>query len=146
MEGVQIDIVKYRAEYSDLGESSAEVELIALPTNLTVKRSDGQALFSVPWSNFQSAQEGSVWKDGLALTVTAIFQSIPLLNLTKAASRFYDGLNIYFWDENIGRNVKVFFDTGSERTAQRIVRAIYQYRDQYHRQVHDESGPKKRIP
>src|SRR5687767_9301071 len=119
MEGVRIDSVKYRAEYSDLGESSAVVELIALPTNLTVKRSeDGQALFSVPWSNFQSAQEGSVWKDGLALTGTAFLQSIPLLNLTKFASAFYDGLTIYFWDESIGRNLKVFFDTGSERDAQ----------------------------
>ena len=144
MEGVRIDICKYRGEYSDLGEPTAIVELIALPTNLTAKRLDGRALFSMPWSNFHSAEEGSVWKDGLGLWGTAIAQSIPLLNLTSAASRFYQGLTLYFWDESIERNIKVFFDTGSERKAQSIVRAIYQYRDQYHRQAQEVARPKKR--
>lgn len=141
MDGESIALVRYMEGHSDLGEQTLRVELTGHPSNLTVRRMSGSALFSIPWGNFGGAQEGSVYKNGLAIAGALAMRSIPLLNLTNAASSFYDGVWVSYWDEEIERNQRVFFEAGSERKARRIVLKIYQYRDQYHRTLGKASKP-----
>lgn len=144
MDGTVIDYVKYRDGHADLGKQSLRVQIIAFPSNLTVNGLDGKAIFSVPWENFEHAYTGVVYKEGLDLWGAALFRTIPGLDLLKGSSAFIDGFWLRYWDNDIQREQQIFFDTGSERKADQVVRKIVQCRDQYYRQKKNISGPQRR--
>src|ERR1051326_3489862 len=102
MDGTVIDYATYKQGHSDLGKRSLRVEIVAFPTNLTV-RIPGKALFSVPWENFVSASRGVIWKEGLDIVGALMLRSIPVLDLLGGASSFHDGFWLYYWDNDIDR-------------------------------------------
>lgn len=142
MDGTVIDYVKYRDGHANLGKQSLRVQIVAFPSNLTVKGLDGKALFSVPWGNFENAHSAPVSKEGLASVGAVVLGSIPILEFF--ASSFIQGFWLRYWDNDIQRQQDIFFETGSERKADQVVRKIFQYRDQYHRQTRNVSGPQRR--
>jgi hypothetical protein len=144
MDGTVIDNVKYKDGHSDIGKTSLLVQLIAFPTNLTVKVLGGKPLFSVPWENFGSADTSVVYKEGLDFWLATLFRTIPGLDLTSGSSAFTHGVRLRYWDNDIERGQEIFFDTGSESKADRVVRKILQYRDQYFRQKKNISAPQHR--
>jgi hypothetical protein len=144
MDGTIIDYVKYRDGHSRLGNQAISGQLIAIPSNLTFRSSDGIGLFSVPWENLENAYQGVLRKTGLANAGSLLLGAIPVLDLF--ASSYYVGFWLVYWDNEIQREQQVFFDVGfgSERRGDQAVRKIFQCRDHYFRQKRNMSSPQQR--
>ncbi len=145
MGGILIDTAKYMDGHSDYGERTINVRLIAFPTNITVVyATDNIPMFSVPWGSFNYVNEGFMEKRGAASVGSLLASTIPVLDMTKAASPYHAGIYLSFSDEEIQRNQKVFFSTGTERKARKVTREIMHHRDNYFRVMRKSSGPTQR--
>lgn len=145
MGGTHIEYVKYIDGYSDLGEQTIQVRIIAYPSNLSIfNRQDNTPLFSIPWGNFSNVQEDFLQKTGLASGGAFLLRSIPVIGVLKSADPYYVGFRIDFWDEEIQRRQEVFFSTGTEPKAKRVVREIMHHRDNYFRIMKRSSDPTRR--
>ena len=140
MEGTVIDTVKYMDGHWQLQNKSWVVKLIAYPSNLAVVRViDNTPLFSIPWQIMDNVFDSVVSKEGLASFVSyAINQIFPV------TSQFYDVIFIEFFDEEIQREQRVTFATGSSRKAENLARKIMSMRDNYFRLLKQSSGPARR--
>lgn len=147
MTSTTLSLVRYITGHSDMGDTIVAVTLVGYPTHLTVNQIiDPKPVFSVPWANFQAAQDGIFTKEGMASLGAFILRALPITNILGAADPYYTGVWMVWWDEEIQRKQRVFFDTSSERNARRLVQQIYQFRDSYQRTISAAAKPEQRVP
>jgi hypothetical protein len=145
MSGKVIASAKYRDGHSRYGEKTIPVELIGYASNLTItdSRSDS-TMFSIPWGSVEGFSKAIIFKKGLADFASTFASIIPGLDLTRATDQYHEGFDITFSDEEIQRYQRVKFSVSSERKAEKIVRELYRWRDEYFRSMGRSSKPSRR--
>ena len=144
MSGGFIGFAKYRDGHASIGPTVIRSRLVAYPTNLSVEDDAGKPLFSIPWGNFVDAHPSILTKEGVASGASTLFSTIPILNLTNASTPYFIGFRIDYWDEEIQREQDVFFECGSDRKADDMVRKLFAYRDTFYRTLGNQGRPKTR--
>lgn len=108
-------------------ENSVDIWLEESSMFLTLTRcSDSQSLEHIAWDNIRNIRPGLVDKKGV---------SSLLKNLSWAAgghsSSYHDGVMVDYKDEDYERVLTVFFKTGSKRSANQLIRLLWQKRDEH---------------
>ena len=145
MAGTVVGRVIYRDGHSNYGEQAISVILIAYTTNLTVLDLSTQTpLFSIPWENISKIRNSVLRKKGLEDLGARILAGIPGLDMMRAASILYKGIQLTYWDDEIQRDLNIFFDTSSDRKADRYREELFRWRDEYFRTIGRGSRPDRR--
>jgi hypothetical protein len=137
MNGERITDVTYLQGHSSLGVQRIKMTLWATTTSLSfVKKDNQQPLFSIPWTNLRKLQDGHVLREG--------WRNLAyFLDFTHTLGPTEIGFWIVFWDESVQRDQKVFVVTGDHSRSDKIINALWAYRDDFVRYMETQSHPIK---
>jgi hypothetical protein len=137
MDSERITDVTYLQGHSSYGVCRINMTLWANAASLSfMERGSRQPLFSIPWTNLRDLKNGHVLKEGWRYQVA--FWT-PLYLVMPAET----GIWITYWDQEVQRDQKFFVTTGDESRADRLINALWAYRDNFVRYMETQSHPIK---
>ena len=146
MSGKVFAEAKYFYGHPELGRRRIKIQLSAYPTNLTLTdKSSRLPLLSIPWPNILKVDSVRESKKGLEDLAGFILREIPFFPLDGPASYNHNGFVIVYWDEDVQRNQEIFIVASREKIRDRMMNAIWKYRDNFFRTVGGGSRPDRRF-
>lgn len=133
MDGSKFAKTKYLEYYTThprISDKSADVWLVESPNFLTlVRRSDGSVMEHIPWEHIREIGIASMRKSGLASLGTSLNWALGGFD-----TGYHDGVSVVYRDDEVERDLTVFFKTGSKRSSEKLIRVLWQKRDYWIRQ------------
>ncbi len=145
MEGHRITDVTYVHGHSDLGHQRIPAILWAHPAYVSLlEPARKKALLSIPWLNIRSLQAGSARKSVGGRVAANTIGFFPPFIFSQVSDPDDPGIWMMFWDQSVQREQTIFFTTGNYDRAERLVAALWAYRDDFIRAWNSAAHPVRR--
>lgn len=136
---------KYFSGHPEIGNDRIRIHLEVHSSNLTLRRRDnGIALLSIPWANIRNISPGVGDKNIAEDFLGSILRMFEFLPWNRYSDLYIEGLWLSYWDEEVQRAQEIFIGANTDRHRDKMINAIWGYRDQFYRGVNKQSGPQRR--
>jgi hypothetical protein len=134
---------QYWEGYYKWGMRTARGYFVSYPTHLAFEASGGVSL-SFPWMNLVEFSGGAVKKRLVGRILTAIFGWLPIVEMTSLGRQMLRGFRLTYKDQELMREVSIFFVIDNPEYRDWLVNEIWRHRDHYIAWLSQNAGPERR--